>query len=390
MTVAVAFPFVDVQIDTKGLQPIAQRSPGVLAIVGVGGGAATNYTPVPIYTLDDATQFCAGGVTESPLYRSIRIALLQSPRPSLIYGVQIEVAATDDDYKAGLAALDAADDVTFVCLAEKPVVAVVGQATPNVAVGYLRDHCEANSAAGQKRIGVAHISTAITKATALADVIGFTNSAKSTTSRMVMIAARGADNGDPNNKPDVAAASASAIAGLPVAASAVLKPVVGFQLPIAQQYTPSEIIGLSQAMIIPIIDPALIPGESLHFAEGSCFTTNADLRYIDTVRLLDDIDFRLRAGLIGLVGDSTITRAGLNAVVNRAEAVLEGYINAGITDYSVIIPVLEILRLPESARSPGETLLVQTSRQTRTVAVTVVITMGPAIHTLNITLLPTY
>ena len=42
--VAAAYPFVSVTIDTKALQPVAQRSPGVVAVVGlvvrnVRGGA---------------------------------------------------------------------------------------------------------------------------------------------------------------------------------------------------------------------------------------------------------------------------------------------------------------------------------------------------------------
>ena len=56
-------------------------------------------------------------------------------------------------------------------------------------------------------------------------------------------------------------------------------------MPVASQYSPSEIMSLSDANIIPIIDPALIVGESVHFAEGRCFTTDASLLYIDIVRV---------------------------------------------------------------------------------------------------------
>ena len=53
-------------------------------------------------------------VTPNPLYESLRLALLQDPRPSKIYGVKL----ADADFDAGLAALEAADDVTFVSLAD--------------------------------------------------------------------------------------------------------------------------------------------------------------------------------------------------------------------------------------------------------------------------------
>src|SRR5690349_4895533 len=56
---AAAFPFVKVDIDTSGLQPTAERSPGVIAIVGkalpsANAGAADPNTPYVIATLDDA------------------------------------------------------------------------------------------------------------------------------------------------------------------------------------------------------------------------------------------------------------------------------------------------------------------------------------------------
>ena len=38
--------------------------------------------------------------------------------------------------------------------------------------------------------------------------------------------------------------------------------------------------------------------------------------------VLDDIDFRLKAGLIGSVGDARITKAGLTLVANRIDGIL--------------------------------------------------------------------
>ncbi|MDK1483219.1 hypothetical protein, partial [Sinorhizobium sp. 6-117] len=171
----------------------------------------------------------------------------------------------------------------------------------------------------------------------------------------------------------------------------VLKSVKGFTLPLAQQFSPTEIKALSTGQVIPIIDPALIPGESLHFAEGCCFTTDATLNYIDVVRLLDDTEFRLKAGLIGMIGDARITKSGLIGVVNRAQGILDRLIGpGGIDGYSVMIPVLEILRVPEDARSPGETQAVAQARADRTVEMLVSITLGPAVHLLNITLQPRF
>lgn len=393
----IAFPFIDVQVNTKGLQPVAVRAPGVLAVVGASGegSAAANDPRVVGSIAEAAVLFAAVGAngavtTSTELYEGLRSALLQSPRPSKIYGVKV----AGDDYAAGLASLNAADDVTFVAVAGKAAVKptagqTVAQASP--AVVALKAHVENASADGLKRIGVFAIDPQIAKSTDyMDDVAAAVDTLKSPSlSRLICVAARGAT--DPSATPDVACAAASAIAGLPVAASTVLKKVAGFSLPLAQQFSPTEIKALSEANIIPIIDPDLIPGQSLHFAEGCMFTGNADLAYIDVVRLLDDVEFRLKAGLIGLIGDARITRSGLLSVVNRAQGILDRLIGPGGIDGSaVMIPVLEVLRIPEASRSPAETQAVADARAQRTVDMLVSVTLGPAVHLLKIELAPRY
>ncbi|GAA4878602.1 hypothetical protein [Actinomycetospora straminea] len=385
-----AFPFVEVQIDTSGLQPTAQRAPGVLAVVGesAAGSAAAN-VPLRIDTAAQAAELFAsvdadGVVTPSPLYRSLNTALLQDPRPSTIYGVKVDAG----QYGAGLAALEAADDVTFVCLAEVTDVgtpAAENPPAPPTDLHALKAHCEQMSAAGQKRIGVAMIDPTTAKTpTYVQAVVGAVDSLRSDTSRMIMIAARGGTG-------DAAVASAAAIAGLEPHISTVLKRVRGVTMPVESQYAPGEIIGLSDANIIPIIDPALVVGESLHLAEGRCFTTDASLLYVDIVRVLDDIDFRLKAGLIGLVGSARITLAGLSRVVTRAAGILGPLVRSSvIADYTVTIPVLAILRIPESSWTPSDAAIVATARANREVDMFVTVTYGPAVHRLKVTLSPRF
>lgn len=393
---SIAYPFIDVSFDTSGLQPVAQRAPGVLAIVGASakGSAAAN-TPTVVGSIAEAAaafaEVDANGalVTATDLYRGIRAALLQSPRPSKIYGVKV----TNGDYAGALAALGATDDVTFVAIAgvaaQKPANNQTA-AAKNPAIKLLKDHVEEASADGLKRIGVFAIDPGLAKsATYAADALACVDGLKSTVSRLICVAARGAD--DAGSPADVACAAASAIAGLPVASSLVLKKVTGFTLPLAQQFSPTEIKALSNAQVIPIIDPALIPGESLHFAEGCAFTTDQTLKYVDVVRLLDDTEFKLKAGLIGMIGDARITKAGLIGVANRASGILDRLIGpGGIDGYSVMIPVLEVLRVPEAARSPAEAQAVAEARAERTVDMLVSVTLGPAIHLLKITLQPRF
>lgn len=390
---AIAFPFVEVNIDTSGLQPTAQRAPGVLAIVGDTGGEGTAAadTAIVVDSLSDAVPLFnnlnGAGVPnpETTLYKALRAAFNQDPAPSKIYAVK----SNGGDWSAALVALEAADDVTFVALAGASVRA--GAAAVNAPITALRQHCEAQSAEGNNRIGVAHIDPTIARSNTYAgDVIGIAGPQKSGSSRMVMLAARGAidDNDDPA---EVAAAAASAIAGQPPATSMALKKLRGFRMPLVSQYSAGEIKALSADGLIPVIDPALIVGESLHFADGTCYTTDASLLYIDIVRLLDDVEFKLKASLIGMIGDARISRGGLAAVIRRGEGVLDQVRSSGaITGYSISIPVYDALLKPEAARSAGEAALINTTRAERLVDMTVVIVIGPAIHRLRIALQPRF
>ena len=64
----------------------------------------------------------------------------------------------------------------------------------------------------------------------------------------------------------------------------------------------------------------------------------------------DDVD------LIGTVGDSRITKAGLTAVRVRIEGILGPFLASGVIDsFSVVIPLLAILALPDSARDAADT-----------------------------------
>lgn len=381
---AIAFPFVDVSIDTSGLQPVAQRAPGVLAVVGVSAaGAATANAPTVVNDVSEATAAFGSGTA---LTRALTAAFLQDPAPSKIYGVKL--GATN--WAAGLTALEAADDVTFVALADSPV-RITGAAGLNDPIVALKTHCEGQSSLGNKRIGVAAVDPAHAAGpTYAADVIARTTPFKSGSSRMVMVAARGAV-ADGGGAAELAAAAASAIAGQAPATSMVLKKIRGFAMPLAGQYGPGEIKALSEDGIIPIIDPALITGTSLHFAEGTAYTSDTSLKYIDLVRLLDDVEFKLKASLIGMIGDARISRSGLAAVIRRAEGVLDRVRTSGaITGYSVIVPVYDALMKPEAARSAGEAQLITETRAERLVDMTVIIVIGPAIHRLRVALQPRF
>jgi hypothetical protein len=368
--VAVAYPFIEVIIAPPPL-PVAKRSPGVIAIIGKtpagadGGDTAPN-KPTEIRTLDDAVSHFAkknanGTVAATPLYSSIALAFLQDPKPSKIYGVRVD----GDNYAAALAALEGVDDVTFVALANETTIGAVAGAGAATGLHALKEHVENMSGQGRKRIGVAMVDPAVAKSpTYAADVIAPLAGAdklESSVSRMIMVAARGATG-------DVATAAMAAIAGYSPQTSIVLKPILGISIPHEQRFSPSEIVALSRANIIPIIHPSLFVGESLNFAESKLFTTDARLGYIDLVRVIDDVDFKLQAGLVGLVGDARITKAGLTVLKIQISAILDQLVgSAEIDRYAVDIPILNILQIPDAMRTAAENQQVTDARANRLV-----------------------
>ena len=61
-----------------------------------------------------------------------------------------------------------------------------------------------------------------------------------------------------------------------------------------------------------------------------------------------------------------------------------------IDGFEVTIPVLDILFIPESARTPADETIVNTARASRQVEMFVAITYGPAVHRLLVTLAPKF
>jgi hypothetical protein len=382
--VAAAFPYIQVTINTSALLPVAQRAPGVIALVGVSnaGSAAVN-VPKEVSDANDAAGLFAsrdanGAVVPTPLYSSLVTAFQQDPLPQKVYGVKVAA----DGFVAGLAALEGLDDITFVGLAATTTIgAAATNNAPATGLMALKDHVERTSAAGSRRIAVAMVDPTRARATDyVSKVISDYAPLKSDTSRMVLVAARNASS-------DLAAAAMAAIAGYQPHVSILLKQLRGVSIPLEAQYSATEIKQLSEANIIPIIDPSLIPGTGLYFGEGRAFTSDETKLYVDVVRTLDDIEFKLKAGLIGLVGDARITKSGMVRLKTRIEGVLEPLERADvIAGFEVQIPVLDIVSRPESTWTAGDQATVVNARSSRTIDVQIAVTYGPAVHRLNVTL----
>jgi hypothetical protein len=397
-----AYPFVNITIDTTGLQPRAQRAPGVLCLIGAPATEDGSIVEVaadvgaiePVDSIDDARRLfgdVGGTLQRNRLYNALELALQQDPRPSRLYGLR-SASDSEADLQAALRRSEAAGDITFVALA--------GEARPD-RIAALRSHVDTVAGSGLKRMGVAMIDPTIAAAdnyvSARVGAGGDYLPARSDSGRMALIAARGAiivefvrqgnQTVRTERNADVAAAAASAIAGQPPQASPLLKQLRGFTIPKSAQFRASEITGLSLAGVMPVIDPILLPGEGLHFAEGTTYTTDRSLIYVDIVRVLDDIEFRLKAGLIGLVGDARITRPGLILLRSQIDGILRPLLNAQVIDaYEVELPLLAILSLPPESRTPGDNEDIREARANRQVPLSVTVTYGPAMHRLELNL----
>jgi hypothetical protein len=208
---------------------------------------------------------------------------------------------------------------------------------------------------------------------------------------MVLVAARGAtlDPTSTTASADAAAAVMGVIAGYPPGTSMVLKQARGFTMPVTSQYTPAEITGLAGEGAIPLVDPALIPGSGLYLGDGGLFSSDAARNYVDLVTLLDQLEFVLRAGLIGTVGDTAITKPGLTSIRLRIEGIVAPFVASGALDsFDVTIPLLRILSVPESARDAADTARLVTARQTRQVDAVLQAEVSGTVHQIDLILKP--
>jgi hypothetical protein len=387
MTVTAEFPFIRVNIDTRGLQVPARRATGNVAVVGSTGGFGTATPETPLLIGGDAearqlfaTLDAAGAVTDSgPLYRSVRTALLQDPAPSRVFAVATDDSGAAPDYAGALAAL-AATSVQFVCLA--------GETDPAV-LEALQTHVEDVSADGDRRMGVAMVDPdlAVAAGTTFADAADAAyDGLKSDVSRMILVAARvPTTGGEPDH--DVAAAAMGTIAGFPPQVSVLMKQVREVKIPRERQFSGAEIRQLAEKFIIPVIDPELIPGEGLFLGSGRCYTTDTSRLFPDIVRVLDQIEFLLRAGLIGSIGNVRIDRLGIQALRGRFDAILGPLQSSRVIDsYSVDIPLQPILEAAEAARSPGEVEVLTSARTTRIVEVLLSVVYAGSVHFLDVNL----
>ena len=347
----------------------AIRATGNVAILGAAGAGAAANVPVQVTSPTDAnTRF---GAT-SDLGEAIAVAFNQTPGPSQVWGVPVAGGA----FSAALTAVETLD-VQFVVLANQTTTGT--SLGSGGAIAQLVSHVVSvsNQAGdGKERMGVAMLAKGATDATVV--------SGAAVDDRMVYVAHK--------SDQDVAAAVAGAIAGYEPHVSMLLKPVAVDSAP----FTSAEIDTLNGSETFRsgpagkgvnwLVDPALIPGGGIYMGEG--FTGNAGgKKYIDVVRAIDDISFKLKARLIKSIGNIRISRSGLRSLIVQMEAVLDPLVQqAVIESYQITIPVLALLDLPPAALSPAQLAAINTAQTDRVVETLISVDYAGAMHRLAITL----
>lgn len=347
----------------------ATRAFGDIAIVGKGAANAAASAPQEFTNPADAITAYPSGAqgTLTDLAAAVAIAFRQSPPPTTVWGVQ--VAGNSPDWDGGLAAV-AKLNVQIVALANTPLNTTNAQL-----VGKLATHVDTVSNTGgdgKERIGVAMLDSTLT-----ASAMAALNTGTVADERMFLVAHRSSE--------DAGAAAAGVIAGYEPQISMLLKPI---RINMTQTFSDSEIDALNNAFVNWVTSPVLIPGSGLYLGEG--YTANpsqGNKKYIDVVRTIDDINFRIKAELIQAIGNFRVDRTGLQAIVTLVDSVLSPLVaQQVIEDFFVYIPLLVLLDKDPTSLSAAELAQIQQHQANRSVDMVVTVTYAGAIHRLHIEL----
>jgi hypothetical protein len=324
-------------------------------------------TPVAFSEPAEARRRAPGDLGEA-----IALAFTQTPGPTRVYGVKV-----DTDFVAALNAV-AALDVQLVVVANTPLTAASGASGGPIAA--LVDHVTSVSTTGgdgQERMGVAMLTKGVADPSLVAGTLA--------NERMVYIAHQ--------SDQDAAAAVAGTIAGYEPPVSMLLK-----QVHITSpSFTPTQIDTLNGGVetfgsgpngkgVNWLTSPSLIPGQGVYLGEG--YTGNpGGKKFIDIVRTVDDISFRLKAQLIKTIGNVRISRSGLRALIAQMDAVLDPLVAAEVLDgFELVVPLLILLDKDPATLTADEASKINLAQAQRLVQVLAAVEYAGAIHRIAIQL----
>jgi hypothetical protein len=205
--------------------------------------------------------------------------------------------------------------------------------------------------------------------------------------RMVFVAA--------NSPDDIACAAAGVIAGVDPWVSLILKPVNGigingeFSDEAIQAYVSPGDSGLTQPRVIPILHPDFLAGSGPVMGEGFTADGTGQRLYIDIVRTIDDIAFRLKAALTSpqVIGTLRINRPGLRVLSAIVRATLKARVAAGeIDDFAVDIPIQPLTEADPASLTSDQQQQLQQVQNSRQLAFNVLVTYAGVIQQLLVML----
>jgi hypothetical protein len=303
---------------------------------------------------------------------AIALAFGQTPGPTLVYGVPVDETAPDWaealNVVAGL-------NAQLVVLANTPVNTTTKQ--PGGPIGLLSAHVTSVSGTGgdgMERMGVAMLEKGATDPTVILS-----------NERMIYIAH--------NSDDDAAAAVAGTVAGYQPSVSLLLKPVNI----ISPSFAPADIETLNGPErddsgpggkgVNWLTSPALIPGNGVYMGEGYTGSPGSGKKYVDVVRFVDDMSFRLKAQLINSIGNVRISRSGLRALIAQMEAILTPFADAEVLNrFEIVVPVLTLLDKDTATLSAAEVEVIHQAEVQRLVQVLVAVEYAGSVHRLSVTL----
>ena len=367
--------YITVTRDVRMFKP-ATRSFGDIAIVGTvnATGTGPSQTAIPVTNPESVSDASNPAGKDKPiddvtwfpgnLGASVRTAFNQTPGPTTVWAIRA-ASLTGTDLTNALA-LVAKLDVQFVVLANRPVNSATDGRTEIEALAAHVKTVSNTGGDGKERMGVAMLGKGVTDVTIISTAMS--------DDRMVVVAHKADD--------DAAAAVAGTIAGYEPHISVLLKPV---SARMDNLFSDSEIDAFNTARVNWLTDPVLLPGRGLFMGEGYTLGTGAP--YIDIVRTVDDISFRLKAALIRSIGDLRVTRSGLRTLSSQMSAVLQPLAERGVIEsYDVFMPLQVLLDKEPATLTAVELQRIADAQNSRTLDAIVSVDYAGAIHRLNITL----
>jgi hypothetical protein len=153
-------------------------------------------------------------------------------------------------------------------------------------------------------------------------------------------------------------------------------------------FTGAQITALEEAHINVLVNPVYLSGTSFVLSSDQTLGTEVGgINFIDTRRVIDDIAYKLKAGLTdpSIIGNVSINKPGLAIVLGRLSGILQKAVNSGeIEEYVLNFPIINALAKPTNSRSPVEVELISGSRTRRGIAGEASIVYAGVLHTIDI------